>query len=98
MEVKGSGSRPRLAVLVGVVGLQHRCRSHHVLDRALEQIPDVHRYGAAILDPDRSDSAGRAQGLLVHVRGLREYGMKARFSVGVAVTEDVRQAIVAATQ
>jgi hypothetical protein len=66
-----------------------------VLDRALAQIPDAHRYGTPILI--RSDSAGCTQGLLAHIRGLREHGIDARFSVGVAVTEDVRQAILRAT-
>lgn len=65
-----------------------------VLDAALEQIPDVHRHGTPILI--RSDSAGCTQGLLAHIRSLREHGTDARFSVGVAITEDVRQAIIAA--
>jgi DDE family transposase len=64
-----------------------------VLDRALEQIPDAHRHGAPILI--RSDSAGCTQGLLAHIRGLRRHGVDARFSVGVAITEPSRQAIIA---
>jgi hypothetical protein len=67
-----------------------------VLDLALAQIPDAHRYGTPILV--RSDSAGCTQGLLAHIRGLREHGTDARFSVGVAITEDVREAIVKAKQ
>jgi hypothetical protein len=65
-----------------------------VLDAALVQIPDAHRHGTPILI--RSDSAGCTQGLLWHIRSLREHGVDARFSVGVAITEDVRQAIGAA--
>jgi Transposase DDE domain group 1 len=65
-----------------------------VLDRALAQIPDQFRHGTPILI--RSDSAGCTQGLLAHIRSLRGHGVDARFSVGVAITEDVRQAIIAA--
>lgn len=63
-----------------------------VLDAALAQIPDAHRYGTPVLI--RSDSAGSSFGFLAHIRGLRGRGVDARFSVGVAITEDVRQAIV----
>lgn len=66
-----------------------------VLDAALAQIPDAHRYGTAILI--RSDSAGCTQGFLAHIRGLREHDMDTRFSVGVAITEPIRDAIRAAT-
>jgi hypothetical protein len=66
-----------------------------VLDQALAQIPDPHRHGTPVLI--RSDSAGCTQGLLAHIRSLRDDGVDARFSVGVAVTDDVRQAIVQAT-
>jgi hypothetical protein len=65
-----------------------------VLDRALEQIPDARRHGTPLLV--RSDSAGCTRGLLAHIRGLRGHGVDARFSVGVVVTDDVRQAILAA--
>jgi hypothetical protein len=65
-----------------------------VLDRALEQIPDAQRHGTPVLI--RSDSAGCTQGLLAHIRGLREHGVDARFSVGAAITEGFRQAILAA--
>jgi hypothetical protein len=51
-----------------------------VLDQALTQIPDAHRYGTEILI--RSDSAGCTQGFLAHIRGLREHGINTRFSVG----------------
>jgi hypothetical protein len=36
--------------------------------------------------------------LLAHIRSLREQGMDARFSVGVAITEQVREAIVKVRQ
>jgi hypothetical protein len=66
-----------------------------VLDQALAQIPDAHRYGTEILI--RSDSAGCTQGFLAHIRSLREQGITTRFSVGVAITEPIREAIRAAT-
>jgi hypothetical protein len=62
-----------------------------VLDQALQQIPDAHRYGPDILI--RSDSAGCTYGFLAHIRSLREHGMNTFFSVGVAITEPVRDAI-----
>jgi DDE family transposase len=62
-----------------------------VLDQALAQIPDHHRHGTPILI--RSDSAGCTHGLLAHIRTLRDTGVDARFSVGVAITEPIRQAI-----
>jgi hypothetical protein len=62
-----------------------------VLDAALTQIPDAHRYGTPILV--RSDSAGCTQGFLAHIRGLREHGINTCFSVGVAITEPIREAI-----
>jgi hypothetical protein len=62
-----------------------------VLDQALTQIPDTHRYGTPILI--RSDSAGCTQGFLGHIRALHEHGIDTRFSVGVAITEPVREAI-----
>ena len=66
-----------------------------VLDQALAQIPDAHRYGNDILI--RSDSAGATYGFLAHIRSLREHGMRTFFSVGVAITEPVRDAISMAT-
>jgi hypothetical protein len=66
-----------------------------VLDQALQQIPDAHRYGTAILI--RSDSAGCTHGFLAHIRTLREAGIDTRFSVGVAITEPIREAIRHAT-
>jgi hypothetical protein len=67
-----------------------------VLDDALAQIPDAHRHGTPILI--RSDSAGCTHGLLAHIRSLRAIGVDARFSVGVAITEPIRQAILSAKQ
>ena len=65
-----------------------------VLDRALAQIPEQHRYGSPILI--RSDSAGSSHAFLGHIRQLRRHGLDTRFSVGVAITEPVRAAISAA--
>jgi Transposase DDE domain group 1 len=67
-----------------------------VLDDGLAQIPDAHRHGTPILI--RSDSAGCTHGLLAHIRDLRQHGLDTRFSVGVAITEPIRQAILAAQQ
>jgi hypothetical protein len=66
-----------------------------VLDQALAQIPDAHRYGTPILI--RSDSAGCTHGFLGHIRTLREHGINTYFSVGVAITEPIREAIRAAS-
>jgi hypothetical protein len=62
-----------------------------VLDQALDQIPDAHRYGTDILI--RSDSAGCTYGFLAHIRSLRTHGMNTYFSVGVPIGEQVRDAI-----
>lgn len=62
-----------------------------VLDDALAQIPDAHRYGTDILV--RTDSAGSAKSFLTHIRDLRARGIRTFFSVGYAVTEPVRRAI-----
>jgi hypothetical protein len=62
-----------------------------VLKQALAQIPETHRYGHEILV--RTDSAGCTHGLLAYIRRLRKKGIRARFSVGVAITEPVREAI-----
>jgi hypothetical protein len=64
-----------------------------VLDLALAQIPDAHRYGTDILI--RCDSAGASHAFLNHIRDLREQGIRTYFSVGAAVTEAIRTAIVA---
>ncbi|HEX5995307.1 MAG TPA: IS1380 family transposase [Jiangellales bacterium] len=65
-----------------------------VLKQALAQIPEKHRHGNDILI--RTDSAGCTHGLLAHIRRLRKKGIRTRFSVGVAITEPVREAIRAA--
>ncbi len=62
-----------------------------VLDQALTQIPDAHRHGTPLLV--RTDGAGSTYGFLAHIRGLREHGIDARFSVGAAITAAVRTAI-----
>jgi hypothetical protein len=64
-----------------------------VLQRALQQIPDQHRYGTPILI--RSDSAGSSHAFLAHIRDLRRHGLDTQFSVGVAITEPLRAAITA---
>jgi hypothetical protein len=64
-----------------------------VLDRALAQIPDAYRYGNDILI--RSDSAGASHAFLDHIHALRQDGIRTFFSVGAAVTDPVRTAIVA---
>jgi hypothetical protein len=56
-----------------------------VLDDALAQLPDEHRHGVPMLV--RADGAGYSKQFLAHVRGLREHGIHAEFSVGFAVTE-----------
>lgn len=62
-----------------------------VLDAALAQIPDAHRYGTPILI--RTDTAGHTSGFLAHIRGLRSEGIDARFSVGAPVEAAMREAI-----
>ncbi|MGH4034146.1 IS1380 family transposase [Actinomycetota bacterium Odt1-20B] len=62
-----------------------------VIDDALAQIPDAHRYGTDILI--RTDSAGCSRQFLAHIRPLRERGIRTFFSVGHAVTEPIRRAI-----
>jgi len=65
-----------------------------VLDRALDRIPESHRYGNLILI--RSDSAGSSHAFLAHIRGLREHSLHTQFSVGFTIGEAVRAAITAA--
>jgi hypothetical protein len=62
-----------------------------VLDQAIEQLPDEHRFGRDVLV--RTDSAGCTLGFLAHIRSQRANGMRTFFSVGVAITEPVRAAI-----
>jgi hypothetical protein len=66
-----------------------------VLDAGLTQIPDAHRHGDDVLI--RADTAGCTYGFLAHIRGLRDQGIRSFFSVGVPVTEPIRDAIRAAT-
>jgi hypothetical protein len=91
------GSREALSGLLreGRAGSNTTTDHITVLDAALAQIPDAHRYGTEILI--RSDSAGCTQGFLAHIRSLREHGINTFFSVGVAITEPIRDAIRAAT-
>jgi hypothetical protein len=63
-----------------------------VLDAALAQIPDAHRYGTPILV--RCDSAGSSQEFLAHIHSLRNNDIDIRFSVGIAITETIRDLIV----
>jgi hypothetical protein len=91
------GSREALSGLLreGRAGSNTTADHITVLDQALQQIPDAHRYGTPILI--RSDSAGCTQGFLTHIRVVREHGIDTRFSVGVAITEPIRAAIRQAT-
>jgi hypothetical protein len=91
------GSREALSGLLreGRAGSNTTADHITVLDQALQQIPDAHRYGTPILI--RSDSAGCTHGFLAHIRTLRESGIDTCFSVGVAITEPIRAAIRQAT-
>jgi hypothetical protein len=91
------GTREALSGLLreGRAGSNTTADHISVLDAALAQIPDAYRHGAQILI--RSDSAGCTQGFLAHIRSLRDQHVNTRFSVGVAVTEPVRDAIELAT-
>jgi hypothetical protein len=62
-----------------------------VIDAALAQIPDEFRHGYPVLL--RFDGAGASKALLGHLRGLREHGVQAEFTVGWAVTEREHTAI-----
>jgi hypothetical protein len=64
-----------------------------VLDAALAQLPDTHRYGTAVLI--RADGAGGTKEFLTHIRGLRDSAVSCEFSVGWAITERERAAITA---
>ena len=87
------GSREALSGLLreGRAGSNTTADHITVLDQALAQIPDAQRYGTEILV--RSDSAGCTHGFLAHIRTLRGHGIDARFSVGVAITEPIREVI-----
>ena len=62
-----------------------------VIDAALAQIPAEHRHGYPILF--RFDGAGASKALLGHLRGLRDQGVDAEFTVGWAVTAREHAAI-----
>jgi Transposase DDE domain group 1 len=65
-----------------------------LVDEALAQLPDNHRYGTPILI--RADGAGCSKAWLAHLRSLRDQrGMQVQFSVGFTMTEQVQQAILA---
>jgi Transposase DDE domain group 1 len=65
-----------------------------VLDAAVAQLPDAHRYGTPILI--RADGAGCSKQWLTHVRSLRDKrGLQVQFSVGFTMTERVQDAILA---
>jgi hypothetical protein len=87
------GSREALSGLLreGRAGSNTTADHITVLDQALAQIPDAHRHGTDILI--RSDSAGCTHGFLAHIRSLRKHGITTFFSVGVAITEPIREAI-----
>jgi hypothetical protein len=62
-----------------------------VLDAALAQLPDQHRYGTPILV--RADGAGCTREFLNHLRGLRDTAVSCEFSVGWAIRDKERTAI-----
>jgi hypothetical protein len=87
------GTREALAGLLreGRAGSNTTADHITVLDQALQQIPDTLRHGTDILI--RSDSAGCTHGFLAHIRSLRAQSINTRFSVAVAITAPVRDAI-----
>jgi hypothetical protein len=63
-----------------------------VTDEALAQIPDEHRHSTPILI--RADGAGATKAWLAHLRSLREpHGLHIEFSVGFALTNQLKDAI-----
>jgi hypothetical protein len=61
-------------------------------DEALAQIPDEHRHGTPILI--RADGAGATKAWLAHLRSLsEERGLDVSFSVGFALTNQLKDAI-----
>lgn len=62
-----------------------------VLDQALRQVPERHRYGAPILV--RTDTAGCTKAFLAHLRALAKTGVTCEFSVGWAVNGREHDAI-----
>src|SRR5207247_2495384 len=76
------GSREALSGLLreGRAGSNTTADHITVLDQALAQIPDAHRYRTEILV--RSDSARCTDGFLAHIHGLRRPGLAARSAAG----------------
>ena len=64
-----------------------------VLDAALTQLPDAHRYGTPILV--RADTAGCTREFLAHIRALRAQAVSCEFSVGWPIRDKERAAIMA---
>ena len=64
-----------------------------VLDAALAQVPEAHRYGTPILV--RADTAGCMKVFLAHVRSRQHRGVSCEFSVGWAVNAREHDAIAA---
>jgi hypothetical protein len=64
-----------------------------VLDAALAQLPQSHRYGAPILV--RADTAGATKAFLAHLCSLAARGVSCGFSVGWAVNTREHDAIAA---
>jgi hypothetical protein len=64
-----------------------------VVDAATAQIPAEYRHGYPVLF--RFDGAGASKALLAHLRGLREHGVDAEFSVGWGVGAREHAAIAA---
>ena len=62
-----------------------------VLDAALAQVPEAHRYGTPILV--RADTAGCTKAFLAHIRSLAGHGVSGEFSVGWAVNAREHHAI-----
>jgi Transposase DDE domain group 1 len=63
-----------------------------VLDAAVAQIPDAYRHGVPLLV--RADGAGCTKAFLAHIRRLRDHAVQTEFTVGWAVTDRERDAIV----
>jgi hypothetical protein len=64
-----------------------------VIDAALAQVPESLRHGYPVLF--RFDGAGASKALLAHLRGLREQGVDAEFTVGWALGAREHAAIAA---
>ncbi|MEV8067802.1 transposase [Streptomyces sp. NPDC085995] len=75
----------------GLSGANTAANRIAVFCETLAQLPDAHRHGTVTLI--RADSAGSAK-VLAHVRDVRKRGIRTFFSVGYAVTEPVRRAVV----